>query len=189
MGAVPILAGLSFIKGISDQEAARKDLRSAEATGQKLTQRQIDLYDKMFAEGSKALDQLDYDKIMAERRGVIDRTANVNMKNIGAGLRTQGYKPGETPSTLAFQRAQQQYFQTLADTEQQLKAQIAAQRMGILGQINPSILNPALSQATQQQNFAQQNFQNSNPFAATLPYVQYLFPEQQPSGETGQTKR
>jgi len=172
--AVPYLMGASVVKGFIDQENARKELRTAEGRAQALTQRQVNLFDQMLAEANKGLGQLDYDKMLAERTGMIQRQTETGMKNLATAFRTQGFRPGDTPSTLAYQRASQQYLQQLADTEQQLKAQLAQQRMGILGSVSPGYLNPSIQQAGQQQALAQQQYQSINPFAAALPLIQYL---------------
>lgn len=171
---IPWLMGASVVKGFIDQENARKELRTAEGRAQALTQRQVNLFDQMLAEANKGLGQLDYDKMLAERRNIIERQYGTGMKNLAVANRTQGFRPNDTPSTLAYQRASQQYLQQLADTEQQLKAQIAQQRMGILGSVSPGYLNPSIQQAGQQQALAQQQYQSINPFAAALPLVQYL---------------
>lgn len=172
--AVPYLLGASVVKGFADQEKARKELRTAEGRAQTLTERQVNLFDQMLAEANKGLNQLDYDKMLAQRTNIIDRQYGTGMKNIGAGLRAQGFRPGDTTGTLAYQRASQQYLQQLADTEQQLKAQLAQQRMGVLGSVSPGILSQSIGQAGQQQALAQQQYQSINPFAAALPLVQYL---------------
>jgi len=172
--ALPWIAGASVVKGIVDQEAARKEMRSAEATGQTLTQRQQDLFDKMMAEAETGLSKLDYDKQLAERRNIIQRQASQGLENLGVAFRRQGFRPGDTPSQLAYQQATNQYLQNLADAEQQLKVQNVQQRLGVLGMVNPGILGPSIAQAAQRENIARQTYGTSNPFAGALNVVPYF---------------
>lgn len=172
--ALPWIAGASVVKGIVDQEKARKEMRAAEAAGQTLTDRQKQLFDKMMSEADRGLGMLDYEKQLGERRNITDRQYQTAMENLLATQRRQGFRPGDTPSQNAYAQATQQYLQALADQEQQLKAQNISQRMGVLGMVNPGILGPSIAQAGQQQALALQSYNQINPFAGALNLIPYM---------------
>lgn len=172
--ALPWIAGAQVVKGIVDQEKARKEMRSAEAAGQTLTDRQKQLFDKMMAEADRGLGMLDYEKQLGERRNIVQRQASQGLENLGVALRRQGYRPGDTPANLAYEAATREYLQTLADQEQQLKAQNVQQRMGVLGMVNPGVLGPSIAQAANAENIARQNYNAINPFAGVLNLVPYF---------------
>ncbi len=79
------------------------------------------------------------------------------------------------------------YLQTLADQEQQLKAQNVQQRMGVLGMVNPGILGPSIAQAANAENIARQNYNAINPFAGVLNLVPYFPGMGDDAGATGGT--
>lgn len=185
--ALPWIAGASFVKGVVDQEKARKEMRSAEAAGQTLTDRQKQLFDKMMAEADRGLGMLDYEKQLGERRNIVQRQASQGLENLGVALRRQGYRPGDTPANLAYEAATREYLQTLADQEQQLKAQNVQQRMGVLGMVNPSVLGPSIAQAANAENIARQNYNAINPFAGVLNLVPYFPGMGDAAGATGGT--
>jgi hypothetical protein len=185
--ALPWIAGASFVKGVVDQEKARKEMRSAEAAGQTLTDRQKQLFDKMMAEADRGLGMLDYEKQLGERRNIVQRQASQGLENLGVALRRQGYRPDDTPANLAYQAATREYLQTLADQEQQLKAQNVQQRMGVLGMVNPGILGPSIAQAANAENIARQNYNAINPFAGVLNLVPYFPGMGDDAGATGGT--
>ena len=181
---LPALAAAGVISNINQQEAARKDINRAQTAGQQITQKQIDLFNRLMQEAEAGVAQLDVNRQLQARQGMIDRQAQTALGNLSVALRRQGYRPGDTPAGDAYAKATNQYLQTLADQEEAIRRQNVMDRMGVLGMVNPGILNPALSQASQQEQIARQQFQSSNPFAGVLNMLPY-FPGM--GGKTGTT--
>jgi hypothetical protein len=171
---LPALGLAGVISNINQQEAARRDINKAQTTGQKLTQRQIDLYDRLMKEAETGVAQLDVNRQLQNRQAMIDRQAQTALGNLAVALRKQGFRPGDQPATDSYARATNQYLQTLADQEEAIRRQNVMDRMGVLGMVNPGILNPALSQASTQEQIARQQFQASNPFAGVLNMLPYF---------------
>jgi hypothetical protein len=181
---LPALAAAGVISNINQQEAARKDINRAQTAGQQLTQKQIDLFNRLMQEAEAGVAQLDVNRQIQARQKMIDRQAQTALGNLSVALRRQGFTPFDTPAGDAYAKATNQYLQTLADQEEGIRRQNVMDRMGVLGMVNPGILNPALSQASQQEQIARQQFQASNPFAGVLNMLPY-FPGM--GGKTGTT--